>query len=113
MVQIPSRVRRTAAVAILVLAGMTAGCTSQLADLGEPAETPPRPATEPAYPAVHDMPAARDTKPLTAEERRRLMDDLSAARERQEAETAEAADGKKPSGTQSRPQNGAPAVPSP
>jgi hypothetical protein len=74
--------------AIVALLGM-AGCTSQIADLAEPADAPPRPALEPAYPAVHDMPSARDTKPMTAAERQRLADELSAARERQEAETAE------------------------
>jgi hypothetical protein len=91
--QTSSLARSAAALAILLLA--TAGCTSQLADLAEPADAPPRPAVEPAYPAVHDMPAARDTRPLTAAERQRLTDELSAARERQEADTAEPAAPKK------------------
>jgi hypothetical protein len=73
-------------------------CTSQIADLGEPAGTPGRPAVDPAYPAVHDMPAERDTKPMTAAERQRLADELSAARERQEAETAGPAQPRKASG---------------
>jgi hypothetical protein len=80
--------------AILVLLGM-AGCTSQIADLAEPADAPPRPAVDPAYPAVHDMPAARDTRPLTAAERQRLTDELSAARERQEVDTVEPAQPRK------------------
>jgi hypothetical protein len=63
------------------------GCTGQLADLAEPAGTPPRPAVQSAYPAVHDMPAARDTRPLTAEERRRITEELNGLRDRQEAET--------------------------
>jgi hypothetical protein len=88
--QIEPFLRCSAALAILLLVGMS-GCTSQLADLAEPADAPPRPAVEPTYPSVHDMPAARDTKPLTAAERQRLADELSAARERQEAETGEPA----------------------
>ena len=63
------------------------GCTAQLADLAEPADTPPRPAVQPAYPAVHAMPAARNTRPLTDEERRRISEELTNLRERQEAET--------------------------
>jgi len=73
--------------AIMVLAATMSGCT-QLAEVGEPANVPPRQATEPAYPAVHDMPPTRDTKPLTAEERQRIAEELSALRKRQEAETA-------------------------
>jgi len=80
--------RYAAALALTVLTGTLAACTSQLADLAEPAETPPRSAAQPAYPPVHDMPSARDTKPLTTEERQRIADELSALRERQEAETA-------------------------
>ena len=83
--------RRLPFYAVLLLAGLGSGCTSQIADIGEPADLPPRPAAAPAYPAVHDMPAPRDTRPLTAEERQRLADELSAARERQEAQTVEAA----------------------
>ncbi|MFL6950615.1 MAG: hypothetical protein ACJ8FU_20685, partial [Xanthobacteraceae bacterium] len=86
--------RSAAALAILLLVGM-AGCTSPIADLAEPADAPARPAVEPPYPAVHDMPAARDTKPMTAAERQRLADELSAARARQEADTAEPAQPKK------------------
>ena len=63
------------------------GCTGQLADLAEPDATPPRPAVQSAYPAVHDMPAARDTKPLTADERRRITEELNGLRNRQESET--------------------------
>ena len=66
---------------------MSAGCTAQLADLVEPTDTPARPAVTQAYPAVHETRAARNTKPLTAEERQRIADELSALRERQETET--------------------------
>ena len=79
---------------LVVLMGM-GGCTSHIADLAEPADAPARPTVEPAYPAVHEMPAARDTKPLSAAERQRLTDELSAARERQEAETVDPASTKK------------------
>ncbi len=81
----------SAALLTLVLLVGMAGCTSHIADVAEPADVPARPAVEPAYPAVHEMPAARDTKPMTAAERQRLTDELSAARERQEAETADLA----------------------
>jgi len=61
-----------------------------------PADTPARPAAVQAYPTVNDMPAQRSTKPLTPEERQRLTDELSAARERQAAETADSAAAKAP-----------------
>jgi hypothetical protein len=70
-----------------VIAVTTAGCAAQLADLGEPIDTPPRPAVAPAYPAVNAMPAARAGKPLTAEESRRIAEELTALRARQELET--------------------------
>jgi hypothetical protein len=74
------------AVAALGLSALI-GCTAQLADLAEPAGTPPRPAVQSAYPAVHAMPAPRDTRPLTADERRRISQELMELRARQEAET--------------------------
>jgi hypothetical protein len=79
----------------LVLVSQMTGCTSHIAEVAEPADVPARPAVDPAYPAVHEMPAGRDTKPMTAAERQRLTDELSAARERQEAETADLAQAKK------------------
>jgi hypothetical protein len=79
------RVGLAAVLGLIVLASV--GCTAQLADLAEPADTPSRPAVVPPYPAVHDMPTARDTRPLTAEESQRIADELSALRERQEVET--------------------------
>lgn len=86
--------RRLAAIGLtLGLAGGTAGCTSFVSDLpvvGEPAHIPPRPETPPAFPAVHDMPPARDTKPLTADQRKSLEAELAAARDKQEAETGTA-----------------------
>jgi hypothetical protein len=77
----------------LALAGGMAGCTSFVSDLpvvGEPAHIPKAPEAPPAFPAVHDMPPARDTKPLTAEERKKLEAELAAARDKQEAETGTA-----------------------
>jgi hypothetical protein len=70
------------ALAVAVLLSTTAACTSQLSDLSEPADT-----ARSSAPAVHDMPTPRDTPPMSAEERRRIADELAAARERQEAET--------------------------
>ena len=78
------------AAAMLVVAFAAAGCTSQLADMAEPTNTPARPAADRAFPSVNDMPATRDTKPLSAEERQRISDELSAIRDRQAAETAAA-----------------------
>jgi hypothetical protein len=78
---------KSAARAVIAAALMSAAaCTSQLSDLGEP-DTAPRNTAQPSYPAVHDMPVARDTRPMSAEERQRIADELAAARERQEAET--------------------------
>jgi hypothetical protein len=84
--------------AVLAIAGLTslAACTSQLADLSDSADTPPRTAAQPAYPAVHDMPSPRDTKPMSAEESRRIAEELAAARERQEAETTGAVPARNP-----------------
>ena len=68
----PLGARGAALFAAAALAAALTACTSQL-DL--------------AAPAVHDMPAPRDTRPMSAEERQRITDELNAARERQEAET--------------------------
>jgi hypothetical protein len=67
------------------LAGL-AGCTGQIADT-----TGTTARAAPTYPAVHDGPAARDTRLLSPEERQRIFDELAAARQRQEAATAAAA----------------------
>ena len=57
---------------------------------GLPENAPERAAVQPEFPAVHDMPPARDTKPLTAEERKKLEAELAAARDKQETETGTA-----------------------
>ena len=49
---------------------------------GLPQGTPERPATPAQYPSVHDMPSARGDTPLTEAERKRLKDELTAARNR-------------------------------
>src|ERR1700754_3660537 len=80
------RLRAVGLAALLAATFAAAGCTSQIADLAEPAATPARPAAEPAWPTVNAMPAARDTQPMSAAERQRITDELSAARERHEAD---------------------------
>jgi hypothetical protein len=48
-----------------------------------PQGVPERPAVQPAYPAVHDMPPARPTAIMTDEELKRAQAELVAARDRQ------------------------------
>ncbi len=50
---------------------------------GLPADVPERPQTTPAYPAVHDMPPARNTAVLTEEEKKRVEAELAIMREQQ------------------------------
>jgi hypothetical protein len=85
---------RRALAAVLLTCGsvILAGCTvGSLGDRlptaagGLPENTPARPATPAAYPAVHDMPPARSDNVLTDEERKKLEADLIAARKRNEA----------------------------
>jgi hypothetical protein len=49
---------------------------------GLPANAPARPTTAYQYPAVHDMPPPRATKPMTDEEQVKAEKDLRAARDR-------------------------------
>jgi hypothetical protein len=49
---------------------------------GEPANVPPRPATEAAYPAINAPVPQREAKPLTTEEQTNAIADLVAARNR-------------------------------
>ena len=79
----------TAAGLLVTAAAMLAGCSSAsvtdhipTAVGGLPEGVPPRPTTPQAYPAVHDMPPARSQATLSEEERKKLRDDLAAARER-------------------------------
>jgi len=83
--------RILAALAALAAAAVPSGCTSFLSDLpvvGEPANVPPRPEDPGAFPAVHDMPPPRDTKPLTEDERRKLEAELQKVRDEQAAKVA-------------------------
>jgi hypothetical protein len=50
---------------------------------GMPAAAPARPETPPVFPAVHDMPPARNTKVMTEEEKKRLEAELAVMREQQ------------------------------
>src|SRR5262245_36668465 len=73
--------------AMLLLAGVLAGCSSVI-DItpqslgGLPEGTPPRPATQAAYPAVHDIPPARQDTALSDAESQRLREDLKNTRSR-------------------------------
>jgi hypothetical protein len=65
------------------------GCSSTLSEMptqlgGLPAGTPERPATQSAYPAVHDMPPPRPNSVLSADERKKAEAELTALRARQE-----------------------------
>jgi hypothetical protein len=83
--------RALAAALVLAAASILAGCASTIADYapnmlgGLPAETPQRPAKPYVYPAVNDLPPPRTYPMLTAEEQKKLEDDLTAARERTSA----------------------------
>jgi hypothetical protein len=83
---IPLRALAPRALGAACALAMLAGCTGQVADT-----TGTTARAAPAYPAVNDGAAARDTRLLSPEERQRILDELAAARERQEAATAEAA----------------------
>jgi hypothetical protein len=69
------------------LAALLGGCAATIADnapvIGLPAGVPERPATQPDYPSVHDMPPRRADTPLSKEEQQKLEKDLIEAREGQ------------------------------
>lgn len=100
--------------AALLLAGITglAGCSSAIDHIptwagGLPGGAPERPATQSAYPAVHDMPPARTDTVLSEAERKKLKDDLNAMRSQTEANISAAettgADPAAPAGTPPKP----------
>ena len=72
--------------AVLWLAGCSPGpLVDRLPEgMGLPAGAPARPATPYQYPAVHDMPPPRATRPMTEEELLKAEKDLRLARDRQE-----------------------------
>jgi len=75
--------------AALILFGCAlSGCSIPVADLpviGLPAGAPARPADPAAYPAVHDMPAARTEPILDPADQAKIETDLIHARDRQAA----------------------------
>ncbi len=83
--------RRLATALLLAVSVAISGCTSMLSGLpvvGEPDHLPKRSDAPGEFPAVHDMPPARDSKPLTEVERKKLEAELATARDQQEAATA-------------------------
>jgi hypothetical protein len=76
------------AVVIMIAALLSACSASQFAGMptllgGETADTPRESATPPAFPAVHDMPAARPVPVLTDEQQKKAEAELVAARDKQ------------------------------
>ena len=74
---------------LVAAAALLSGCSGSLiadhmpaAIGGLPEDAPARPTTEVAYPAVHNMPPARATTPLSYDQQKQLEDDLVAARNR-------------------------------
>ena len=98
--------RVLAAAALLAGALLPAGCAStNSANMGDqmpaaigglPEGIPARPETPPAYPAVHDMPPARDNTMLSGAEQKKLEAELAAARARAEAANAAAGTARNP-----------------
>jgi len=60
------------------------------APIGLPQGAPERPAAQLEFLPVHDLPPARDAKPLTEAERKKLEADLKEARDHQERRTGKA-----------------------
>jgi hypothetical protein len=81
--------RMVAAALIASATALLSGCSGSLiadhmpaAVGGLPEDAPPRPAVDGPYPAVHNMPPARSTAPLSYDQQKQLEDDLVAARNR-------------------------------
>jgi hypothetical protein len=106
------RLHSVASILMLLLTALPlAGCiTNGAIDLvptaagGLPADTPQRPAEAPR-PIPYIAPVSRDTPPLTAEEQKKLQDDLSAVRDRQAASAAAAGEPAKPAPGSPGPQD--------
>ena len=76
--------------ALLMLALPAGGCATSIADMplvGLPSDAPARPKEAGAYPAVHDLPAAREQSALDPSEQAQIQRELIAARDRQAAGT--------------------------
>ena len=70
--------------AALFLTSCASGLSGPFAGLAAPETAPAAPAAQLPYPAVHDIPPARTTTPLTTEEQQKLERDLAATRAKQE-----------------------------
>ena len=107
MVRTLAKVLSIAGLALLAgLGGCSAGSIVDKlpADMGLPAGAPARPATPYEYPAVHDMPPARATVPMTEDEQVKLEKELANVRDRQEGRTQSP---KKPAPKTKKPPNDA------
>ena len=116
--------RMSAAIWLLAGAALLSACSpSSLPPSlgGLPQNFPERPAVQPAYPAVHDMPPPRGDATLSAAEKKKLKDDLIASRERAELragvkkpeKTSKSESSKKPDSTDTGDTQSAGAVRSP
>ena len=100
----PARVGRVIPIVLIAAMGLC-GCAeisqkfaataSQAPYIGMSPEAPARPAAPAAYPAVHDMPADRNSVMLTEIEQQKLESDLTVARDRQQAGMVPQTDAKK------------------
>ena|SRR4249919_441380 len=105
MVRTLAKVLSIAGLALVAgLGGCSAGSVIDKlpADMGLPAGAPARPATPYEYPAVHDMPPARATIPMTEDEQAKLEKELANVRDRQEGRTQSP---KKPAPKTKKPSN--------
>jgi hypothetical protein len=110
----PTRLRAAAAALVACASALLCGCSGSLiadhlpaAVGGLPEDAPARPATEAAYPAVHNMPPARATAPLNTDQQKQLEKDLIAARNR----TGGSPDAPSTTGTTANPKAGSAANP--
>jgi hypothetical protein len=74
--------------ALVMLALSVGGCATSIAELplvGVPSDAPARPKDPAAYPAVEDLPAAREDGVMDPTEQTKIAKELIAARDRQAA----------------------------
>jgi hypothetical protein len=77
-----------AAALVACATALLSGCSALIGDHlpaavgGLPEDAPARPTSDTPYPAVHSMPPARSTAPLSYDQQKQLEDDLVAARNR-------------------------------
>jgi len=80
--------RLAAGALVACAAALVSGCSGLIADHlpaavgGLPDDAPARPTTDTPFPAVHNMPPARATTPLSYDQQKQLEDDLIATRNR-------------------------------